>query len=290
MVIHDNLVSTSELSENESTPRGSPVAHDKKKYSARDAVTPFTNRTQTPKNTPLLKGNFSRSTPVNRSITPIYGGKMNFSSSRGKYGKTYTEQSGSSRKFNTSDQIVQRPSSVNIERQKPFSQGLIGNRPSSVNIEKQKALDYSVDSQHSGTSSVRMNHGQAISAIQPVFLDSSRPPSVASSFLFSTMNYMDSSLTFEDSHSKFYHIATFAETSIHAKPSSFHSNRDAQEINTLVDECFQKKIMPDYVLSILYMRKKYDMDSRTFLLRQPELVIEKLQHDIENPRNTCDIS
>ncbi|XP_053407589.1 uncharacterized protein LOC128559557 [Mercenaria mercenaria] len=49
------------------------------------------------------------------------------------------------------------------------------------------------------------------------------------------------------------------------------------ELFHLVEECFQKKVTADYILRIIYSRRKYDSQARAFLKSSPADVIEKIR-------------
>lgn len=49
------------------------------------------------------------------------------------------------------------------------------------------------------------------------------------------------------------------------------------ELFHLVEECFQKKITAEYVMRIIYSRRKYDANARAFLKKSPTEMIEKIR-------------
>ncbi|XP_062622381.1 uncharacterized protein LOC134283874 [Saccostrea cucullata] len=65
-------------------------------------------------------------------------------------------------------------------------------------------------------------------------------------------SFQDSEFLFEDSRRKYYRIASFADS---LNPNSSPSS---EELNNLVEKCFETKIAPDFVFRILLSRRKFE--------------------------------
>jgi hypothetical protein len=94
--------------------------------------------------------------------------------------------------------------------------------------------------------------------------------------------FMDSEgPVFENCDTHYYILASIR--SLH------ETEKQDSELNTLVDQCFQSRISPDYLLHIIYSRRKIDSYAKIFLHNQPLHVIKKLKGDLDE-RSSCEIS
>lgn len=77
-------------------------------------------------------------------------------------------------------------------------------------------------------------------------------------------SFQESEFQFEDSRRKFYRIASFAD--------SLPQNRSpcSEELSSLVEKCFEIKIIPEFVFRILLSRKTFDDVARNYLASHPE--------------------
>lgn len=77
-------------------------------------------------------------------------------------------------------------------------------------------------------------------------------------------SFQESEFQFEDSRRKFYRITSFAD--------SLPQNRYpcSEELSSLVEKCFEIKIIPEYVFRILLSRKNFDDVARNYLASHPE--------------------
>ncbi|OWF55100.1 uncharacterized protein LOC110465006 [Mizuhopecten yessoensis] len=80
------------------------------------------------------------------------------------------------------------------------------------------------------------------------------------------LDSMLASRLFQDGTNHFYHITSLMDSSIHPQTQSRSPNVPS-ELNTLVEQCFQRKIVPDYIITILYSRRKYDYVAKMFSQR-----------------------
>lgn len=90
---------------------------------------------------------------------------------------------------------------------------------------------------------------------------------------------MLASRLFQDNTAHYYYITTLMDSILHPRASSSKLNVPG-ELKTLIEQCFQKKIGPDYVVTILYTRRKNDKSAKVFtqkVLEDPDcdLVISK---------------
>lgn len=77
---------------------------------------------------------------------------------------------------------------------------------------------------------------------------------------------------FQDGGKHFYHITSLMDSNISPLTNS-RSQSVVSELNTLVEQCFQRKIVPNYITTILYSRRKYDSVAKVFsqkLLDEPD--------------------
>ncbi|XP_060066524.1 uncharacterized protein LOC132546822 [Ylistrum balloti] len=86
------------------------------------------------------------------------------------------------------------------------------------------------------------------------------------------LDSMLASRLFQDGVSHYYHMTSLMDSNIHSQPTSRGPSMPS-ELNTLVEQCFQRKIVPDYITTILYSRRKYDSVAKMFsqkLLQDPD--------------------
>ena len=65
-------------------------------------------------------------------------------------------------------------------------------------------------------------------------------------------------------------------------------NHKNHELFQLVEQCFQKKITPEYIVKIMYSRRKQDSKAREFIRRCPAHLIERIKYEIYHEEvSTC---
>ncbi|KAK3094552.1 hypothetical protein FSP39_003275 [Pinctada imbricata] len=101
-----------------------------------------------------------------------------------------------------------------------------------------------------------------------------------------TPAFDDYSDHFMDTRNHFYILTSLEESSIHN-----HQKKklawDSHELKLLVERAFQNKISPDFILRILYNRRKYDAQAKNFFLTQPQKasVFRKMSE-----KESCEVS
>ena len=83
-------------------------------------------------------------------------------------------------------------------------------------------------------------------------------PNLNSSMLDNS--FQDSEFQFEDSRKRYYRVASFADS---LSPS--RSSSSSEELNCLVEKCFEIKIVPDFVFRILLSRKNFDNVAKIYV-------------------------
>ena len=76
-------------------------------------------------------------------------------------------------------------------------------------------------------------------------------------------------ILFEDTKDHFYRMASLEESSVHSS-SNKKTAQDSHELYMLVEQAFEKKISPDFILGIVYKRRRYDIVARDYFLLQPD--------------------
>lgn len=64
-------------------------------------------------------------------------------------------------------------------------------------------------------------------------------------------------------------------------------SRGWRELLGMVETCFHKKITPDYILLILYARRKYDPTAKKFFKNVPEDILNRLYCEVDTPCSAC---
>ena len=83
-------------------------------------------------------------------------------------------------------------------------------------------------------------------------------PNLNSSMLDNS--FQDSEFQFEDSRKRYYRVASFADSLSPGRSSS-----SSEELNCLVEKCFEIKIVPDFVFRILLSRKNFDNVAKIYV-------------------------
>ncbi|XP_063433577.1 uncharacterized protein LOC134715366 [Mytilus trossulus] len=100
---------------------------------------------------------------------------------------------------------------------------------------------------------------------------------------FSTLFNESDGPVFENCDNHFYYIATM--TTLH----NAENHEPPSELDILVDQCFQSHISSNYLLHIIYSRRKFDSCAKVFLQNQSASVLRKLKADLED-HTSCEIS
>lgn len=97
------------------------------------------------------------------------------------------------------------------------------------------------------------------------FLMRGTPLSVAS-----TVSLDSRRVIFFESSDNFYYVCPYIGDEQDATWANY-------ELVHLVEECFQKKVTAEYVMRIIFSRRKYDSQAKMFLKSSPVEMIEKIQ-------------
>ena len=68
---------------------------------------------------------------------------------------------------------------------------------------------------------------------------------------------------------------------------NFMQFKNSRETASLAEECFQTKITPLFLLTILYGRKKHDQLAKDFIKQMPSQLVDKIKKSADIPDNEC---
>ncbi|XP_041369228.1 uncharacterized protein LOC121383332 isoform X2 [Gigantopelta aegis] len=106
-------------------------------------------------------------------------------------------------------------------------------------------------------------------------------------------------LQFDDSSQSFYFVPCSVEetsqtrkvwsmeTFLKDHSSNFTIFQHSIETASLVEECFQRKITPLFLLTILFGRKKHDQLAKDFMKQLPTRLVDKIKKSADLPGNEC---
>jgi len=100
----------------------------------------------------------------------------------------------------------------------------------------------------------------------------------------STMSSESRNVIFFDSGSTFYYVKPFVDNYV---DSSIHSSKNNNELFCLVEDCFQKKVSPGYVLRIIYSRRRNDPRVKRFMQTASSEMTEMLKFAKHDEPSTC---
>ncbi|WAR21044.1 hypothetical protein MAR_015018 [Mya arenaria] len=100
----------------------------------------------------------------------------------------------------------------------------------------------------------------------------------------STMSVDSNNTIFFDSGSSFYYVKPFVDNFFDIKQHGAWKNN---ELFSLVEECFQKKVSAQYVMRIIYTRRRNDPRVKKFLQSASSEMIERMSFRARNEEASC---
>lgn len=93
--------------------------------------------------------------------------------------------------------------------------------------------------------------------------------------------FTEDSIVFENSDNHYYNISTMAM--LH------ESHEPLTELDILLDQCFQCHVTDDFILHIIFGRRKVDSCAKMFLQNQPPAIYKRLKTAVDDTEG-CEIS